>query len=304
MSHFAVLVIGDNVEEQMAPFQENNMGDCPQEYLEFHNEDTPENRKEWEEDTVERWRQPDGRLLPSYDDEFRVKGTIGTTFTSDPKHRSHIPTGEKVDVPLKEIYPEFASFMETYHGYKPCGDNGEFGYWENPNAKWDYWRIGGRWAGRFLPKEGATSAHKETASWEWTFGDEKEDPHEGGLVDQIRMGDWNIEGQIERNLQKAIKDWDEFQAKIADIEEDKRGIEYFMSGMDKDETREDFLTRRAAPITCFAVLKDGEWYEKGSMGWWACVSNEKDKGVWEAEVKKLVMGLPDDSLLTIVDCHI
>ena len=36
MSHFTVMVIGDNPEEQLAPYQENNMGDCPQEYLEFN----------------------------------------------------------------------------------------------------------------------------------------------------------------------------------------------------------------------------------------------------------------------------
>ena len=33
--HFTVLVVGDNLEEQLAPFQENNMGDCPAEHMEF-----------------------------------------------------------------------------------------------------------------------------------------------------------------------------------------------------------------------------------------------------------------------------
>jgi hypothetical protein len=35
MSHFPVLVVGQDVEQQLAPFQENNMGDCPREYMEF-----------------------------------------------------------------------------------------------------------------------------------------------------------------------------------------------------------------------------------------------------------------------------
>lgn len=35
MSHFTVLVVGDSPEDRLAPFQENNMGDCPEEYLEF-----------------------------------------------------------------------------------------------------------------------------------------------------------------------------------------------------------------------------------------------------------------------------
>jgi len=36
MSHFTVLVIGENPEDQMRPFQENNMDDCPEEFLAFN----------------------------------------------------------------------------------------------------------------------------------------------------------------------------------------------------------------------------------------------------------------------------
>jgi len=57
-------------------------------------------------------------------------------------------------------------------------------------------------------------------------------------------------------------------------------------------------------IRTFAVVKDGQWYERGEMGWWACVSNEKDEAEWEAEFKKLLEGLPDDTLISIFDCHI
>jgi len=32
MSHFCVLVVGENPELQLAPYQENNMEDCPKEY--------------------------------------------------------------------------------------------------------------------------------------------------------------------------------------------------------------------------------------------------------------------------------
>ncbi len=35
MSHFSVLVIGDDVEEQLAPYQENNRDTCPKKYMEF-----------------------------------------------------------------------------------------------------------------------------------------------------------------------------------------------------------------------------------------------------------------------------
>ena len=50
MSHFAVLVVGEEVEKQLAPFQENNMGDCPEEFMTFFNkEEDPDMIAEYEE---------------------------------------------------------------------------------------------------------------------------------------------------------------------------------------------------------------------------------------------------------------
>lgn len=41
---------------------------------------------------------------------------------------------------------------------------------------------------------------------------------------------------------------------------------------------------------CF-VDTDGNWHEKGEMGWWALVSNEKPKGDWQDEFKAYVQSL-------------
>ena len=45
---------------------------------------------------------------------------------------------------------------------------------------------------------------------------------------------------------------------------------------------------------CF-VDTDGNWHEKGKMGWWACVSNEKKKGDWHEEFKGYVQSLLADA---------
>lgn len=57
-------------------------------------------------------------------------------------------------------------------------------------------------------------------------------------------------------------------------------------------------------ISTFAVLKDGEWYESGKMGWFGIVIDGKDDDVWETEQKKLIEELPDNTLISIYDCHI
>ena len=57
------------------------------------------------------------------------------------------------------------------------------------------------------------------------------------------------------------------------------------------------------PLT-FAYVKDGEWHERAQMGWFAVTSNERPEGEWEKEFKDMLDSLPDDTLLTLFDCHI
>lgn len=68
--------------------------------------------------------------------------------------------------------------------------------------------------------------------------------------------------------------------------------------------REQYVTQQGltAGVT-YAVVKDGQWYQRGEMGWWGMSSNEKDKDQWNQEFAALVSGLSDDELLTVVDCH-
>jgi hypothetical protein len=76
-----------------------------------------------------------------------------------------------------------------------------------------------------------------------------------------------------------------------------------LGGVAKDISEEDFIKEQSS-ISTFAVLKDGEWYERGSMGWWGCVSDEKERDKWYEEFEKLFTDLPADTRISIVDCHI
>lgn len=48
MSHFSVLVIGESVSAKLAPYQENNMENCPKKYLKF-NDIEDSSKKEYKE---------------------------------------------------------------------------------------------------------------------------------------------------------------------------------------------------------------------------------------------------------------
>lgn len=54
----------------------------------------------------------------------------------------------------------------------------------------------------------------------------------------------------------------------------------------------------------YAVVKDGEWFAKGEMGWFACSDDHMTDEEWCKKVNELYDELPEDALLTLVDCHI
>lgn len=52
------------------------------------------------------------------------------------------------------------------------------------------------------------------------------------------------------------------------------------------------------------IAPNGEWHEKGEMGWWAIITNEKGEKDWETEFKEFIDSLDEDTVVTVVDCHI
>lgn len=70
--------------------------------------------------------------------------------------------------------------------------------------------------------------------------------------------------------------------------------------------RDAYLQRaRIHALAPFAYLKDGEWEEPGKMGWWGMSSDsEQERLRWNAEFNEMFDRLPADTRLTLVDCHI
>lgn len=294
MSHFTVLVIGDNPEQQLAPYQENNMGDCPKEYLQFFDK-TEELLSGWESETITRIQLESGELVSPIDERFRVPGHIlgGTGSHNPPKHL------KRIEVPVKQLYQSFDDYARDFCGYEKDSQTGKYGYWENPNAKWDWYQLGGRWTGFFLLKQDAALRSVGTPGILTA-------PAAPGRTDQCFAKDvdwyamnfaWRLEAQ---------KDWNEFQAWL-NAGRSKNKHPYFDFGVElrnEDfESYDEFMVRRATVCT-FAVLKDGVWCEKGEMGWFACVSNAKDPGVWQKQFQMIIESLQGDELLSLYDCHI
>lgn len=92
MSHFITAIITKDphkYEEELAPFQENNMSDCPKQFLEFVDQ-TKEFKKKWQEDSVEKVKLPNGNYIWPWDDRLKV---AITKEEYDRLHEGHIRCG-------------------------------------------------------------------------------------------------------------------------------------------------------------------------------------------------------------------
>lgn len=370
MSHFAVLVIGDDIESQLIPFCEHT--EYGYEHFSFIDK-TDEVLDDWENGTKKEW-YPEDRVRVSEEilnmieqgDEVEVEISdfVPGGFKEGKKYQlshnrnktvrniyvdclsvdsdnSKLVTLKKIDppkeIPISSGYETIDSFAKNWYGYDKNSD-GRYGYRANENAKWDWYQVGGRWTGFFRGKENlegvigvgepglmtskarpqyydsilkkdiditymhaeaANNAEKEFDSFIEVFGD-------------IEIPSWNeIREKHGDNIDDAREEYHntEFSKKLNEL--DKTNHEYVnawrwaddiverFKGMDREKFIQSRIQRS---IMTFAVLKDGKWYERGSMGWWGYVSDEIDD--WDEQFYKLFESLDDDTRLTVVDCHI
>ena len=157
MSHFLALVIGQDWEEQLAPYQENTMGDCPKEYLEFFDM-TEETILDYQGSAPGVFTE-DGEFLFQWDDRVKKLGL----------------KDKVTDILFTQSFPDFDTFVRKYCCYKLDPIYKKYGVWQNPNAKWDWYEPGGRWDDYFKVKpnvELSTSLLAKDINWK-AMKDEK-----------------------------------------------------------------------------------------------------------------------------------
>lgn len=205
-------------------------------------------------------------------------------------------------IKVNEKYKTIEEYAKDYHGYEAV--DGKFGYYSNENAKWDWYELGGRWTGYFkLKPEAKGKVGNPGLMTEKALV---------GTADQALKKDIDFDVMYAENLENSIKAYDEFEKAYKENQEDAKKRAYFEFGIQNvgenfehyvPESREQFLDRTAS-IATFAIVKDGKWYEKGKMGWWGFASDEKDPKDWNKEIKSLLDGIPDDTMISLYDCHI
>jgi hypothetical protein len=380
MSHFTVMVLGDNPEEQLAPFQENNMGDCPKEYLEF-NDCTEEVIKDYEEGTTQEWHADDHVRLENKEAfDYYSSFIEGEEFEYNLSNVFGVPVGKKirfhykgskddkevfyglveecndekdckirviaspVEKRVKDEYETLEESANEYSGYNTHVIDGEkrYGYYENPNCKWDWYQLGGRWTGFFRTKE-------ENVGENGTPGLMTPSNEDSSKADQCLKSEIDFEGMEKESRDKARETFKKIKSYMGDLLDnvpptwtevreareaydiEKAREIYGATDFKKkwsEGVKEDILPRTwsceiedycldkenpeetyvqqciDSAFATFAVIKDGKWYERGSMGWWGAVSDEKELDDWNKQVRNLIQEVSDDTLISIYDCHI
>lgn len=138
------------------------------------------------------------------------------------------------------LTPEDAWEIVKEWGYKIDEDDNVLSTY-NPDAKWDWYVIGGRWSNYLYLKERDEEGERLTADYAY--------------FDEV---DWDY--MIEMNcIPFCFVDW------------------------------------------------DGDWHEKGEMGWFAMTKNEKDDDSWVDEFKAYIETLKNVQFqgeVTVIDFHI
>lgn len=213
----------------------------------------------------------------------------------------------------------------------------------NPKSRWDYWRIGGRWADRFVIAKDALDPDTivaEKRAWEL-----KGEPKEIGRCDggrkraldfeAQRIAAENREASTWHRLQALVghlpeaQTWSQFikridakeitveearvlyrqQPRVAAADADKEFRGYIFGCVVEDAARslDDVRAEaRNSTIPAFALVDlDGNWHEKGRMGWFGCSSEtEESAAEYRKRANEYLDTLDPEAWVIAVDVHI
>jgi hypothetical protein len=307
MSHFTVLVVGDDYEQALAPFHEFECTGLNDEYVQ------------------------------DMDITDKVRARM---------------TGDKSE-PLEEALSYFGLDERVVDDESKVDRDGDhqFGYAvvqddqlvkavdrTNPNAKWDWYQVGGRWSDFLKLKAGAAGERGEKSLLD------EDKSRKAGYADQAQVGDVDFDGMIAEAGQAAgeLHDkvmaalgehrptpWSKFVARVKSqeitieqareaynaqpgVKEAHAAIGSFMSDAEILEavmakTRDAYAEYEGMDNSrTYALLThDGRWLEPGEMGWFGISSETPEtKEAFTRQYWDYVRGLAPETTVTVVDCHI
>ena len=262
MSHFSVLVITDSesnediLYDMLAPYDENL--EVPEYVCKTKSE-----LAEYYKDFLQKWLED--CLKAENKERFEKAAELKTKLDSFTDEDSII-RAYKEDHPGSR-FDEEDNLLTT----------------DNPDSKYDWYVVGGRFSGALRLKNGDTvdEAFAEEIDFEI-------DPEE--YKENIRWWELAVEEQQPK-------------------EGEKPPFVYYRKEyyLDRYKDKETFAKIMSRPTFYAVVTKAGVWHSKGEMGWFACSSETADESLdWDLNFfeRFIQPAIDNNDYLTVVDCHI
>lgn len=187
---------------------------------------------------------------------------------------------DKENEATKTAYPTLKKYIEEVCGYEYDKKMKDYGYWENPNGKWDYYNICPQ--GTFERYKPATEDNAFVQIKDFSKCYNAIDKYE----DYIRFWEIVVEG-------KPLKEGEVEPFNLYSKEY------YIENYRDKD----NFATLNVA-AHCWAFIFDGNWYERGEMNILGGYVT-KESIIEYIRIWKRVINDPknQNKYIAIVNCH-
>ncbi len=272
MSHFTVGVILKDInklKDILEPFNENI--EVP-EYVEYTKEQLIAKSKKEIEDYKNGIYAEYLNDVKSYEEKYK-------------ENEGHIDY-LKNEFPLKLKWSDEEHYQNEikWVDKENIGPQGEMISTYNPKSKWDWWVLGGRWKDDIRFKNGGRG--------DW------------GLIKDI---DFSLDQTI---YDKSIRYWEVVVEKqlLKEHENEKDFSSYYKESyyIDQYGTKENYARIHATFRTFALITLDGEWHEKGKMGWFGIDDSTKESQELYLDFFQKEMSKEEnqDCYLAVVDCHI
>lgn len=196
-----------------------------------------------------------------------------------------------------------AHWLTTVKPDKKCSDcKGKGWYWSqyNPDSKWDWYVVGGRWTGFLAPEYDPYTDPENLETCSLCAGT-------GVRPDMPVFADGASPFESKPVRTEAAKcngcegKGTSVKFSLRPFDGDTKPVSEWIALMDaqagKDEKDEKY-------VPYCVVTPDKKWHQRGDMGWFGMSSNEKDKDNWIRQVREAVDAYKDGYLAVVVDFHI
>lgn len=215
-------------------------------------------------------------------------------------------------------------YNEDAHQTERIEEDGEVWH-SNPEGRWDWYMIGGRWANTLQVGAGAEAwkvvpdptdrlARELGEGLAYSRLMEPVGP-EGGPADIARKRDVDLEAIAMAKVQRATDAWNEAQERFAKTDQ---GDVDFLTDVRRDETLEDLLRRWVRPATWYIFLDSNGWDSQNDRSYSTLLGIEElkiltneerralmaqDQLEWEGYCIRRWTEIPDDAWVAVVDIH-